>query len=201
MKLLWLLLPLAPSVFSKPTNDSESLVWGAYRPNLYFGLRPRLPQSLMTGLAWFGTQDYQSITREHAVCTRVGCVADETCCAGIRHACDQGDGLDGYSWTEYDAREGGEQVIKDGVNNVKITTEFLKVPGGEHGGSWAARIKGEPIDPSKSHREGALETYAYCAAQHGHRASLPYSTLGWRAWAELTWTPWKTKTSVIHRPL
>lgn len=37
-------------------------------------------------------------------------------------------------------------MIKDGVNNVKLTTEFLKVAGGDHGGSWAARIKGEPID-------------------------------------------------------
>ncbi len=37
------------------------------------------------------------------------------------------------------------QVIKDSFNNVKLTTEFLKVPGGNHGGSWVARIKGEPI--------------------------------------------------------
>ena len=46
----------------------------------------------------------------------------------------------------YDARDGGVQVLKDSKNNVKVTTEFLKIPGGEHGGSWAARIKGEPID-------------------------------------------------------
>ncbi|CDO76526.1 Glycoside Hydrolase Family 63 protein [Trametes cinnabarina] len=129
MRLLWLLLPLAPSVFAQPGNDSESLLWGAYRPQLYFGLRPRLPQSVMTGLAWFGTQDFQSITR-------------------MRHACDQGDGLNSYTWTEYDARQGGEQVIKDGINNVVITTQFLKVPGGVHGGSWAARIKGEPMNPA-----------------------------------------------------
>ncbi|OSD02823.1 glycoside hydrolase family 63 protein [Trametes coccinea BRFM310] len=130
MRLLWLLLPLAPSVFAQPAgNDSESLLWGAYRPQLYFGLRPRLPQSVMTGLAWFGTQDFQSITR-------------------MRHACDQGDGLNSYTWTEYDARQGGEQVIKDGINNVVITTQFLKVPGGAHGGSWAARIKGEPMNPA-----------------------------------------------------
>lgn len=38
-------------------------------------------------------------------------------------------------------------MIKDGPNNVKITTEFLKVPGGDYGGSWAARVKGEPINP------------------------------------------------------
>lgn len=65
-----------------------------------------------------------------------------------RHTCDQGDNLDSYTWTEYDSREGGVQVIKDSANNVKITTEFLKVAGGDHGGSWAARIKGEPINES-----------------------------------------------------
>jgi len=82
----------------------------------------------MTGLIWFGTKDYQSVQQ-------------------ARHACEQGDGLDSYTWTQYDPREGGIQEIKDSRNNVKITTEFLKVPGGDHGGSWAARVKGEPINP------------------------------------------------------
>lgn len=52
-----------------------------------------------------------------------------------------------YTWTEYDARDGGTQVLKDSANNVKLTTEFLKIPGGNNGGSWATRIKGEPVDP------------------------------------------------------
>ncbi|KAJ7632404.1 glycoside hydrolase [Roridomyces roridus] len=121
---LWLLL--LPLVAGHDTNNT--LLWGPYRPNLYFGLRPRIPQSLMTGLMWFGTHNYQSIGR-------------------TRHACDQGDGITSYTWTEYDTREGGVQVIIDGPNNVKITTEFLKVAGGDHGGSWAARIKGEPVNP------------------------------------------------------
>lgn len=42
-------------------------------------------------------------------------------------------------------RQGGVQVIKDSNSNIEITTEWLKVPGGQHGGSWAARIKGKPI--------------------------------------------------------
>lgn len=87
----------------------------------------------MTGLMWFGTQDYASLPK-------------------TRHACDQGDGLDSYTWTEYDAREGGVQVIKDSFNNVQITTEFLKIPGGNHGGSWAARVKGKPMDPNRVSR-------------------------------------------------
>ncbi|KAG0705211.1 glycoside hydrolase [Suillus ampliporus] len=133
MRILWLLLPLLPSVYPSFVNNTEDLIWGAYRPNLYFGLRPRLPQSLMTGLMWFGTQNYQSIAK-------------------ARHACDQGDGLDSYTWTHFDPRQGGVQILQDSQNNVEITTELLKVPGGLHGGSWAARIKGAPIDPMRPSR-------------------------------------------------
>jgi mannosyl-oligosaccharide glucosidase len=67
------------------------------------------------------------------------------CWTETRHACDLADGLDSYTWKAYDAREGGVQVLKDSKNNVEITTEFLKVAGGDNGGSWAARIKGKPI--------------------------------------------------------
>ena len=56
--LLSLILPLS----FVGADDSDNLLWGAYRPNLYFGVRPQLPQSLMTGLLWFGTSNYQSFT-------------------------------------------------------------------------------------------------------------------------------------------
>lgn len=64
MHWLWLaLLAAAPALGQDAAlNGSDTLVWGAYRPNLYFGLRPRIKQSLMTGLMWFGVQDYQSIS-------------------------------------------------------------------------------------------------------------------------------------------
>lgn len=70
--------------------------------------------------------------------------------AEIRHSCEQGDGLAGYTFTEHDLRDGAIQVLKDPKNNLELTTEFLKFPGGEHGGSWAARINGRPLDPSQS---------------------------------------------------
>lgn len=145
MQLLWLLLlSFITTVTPQSLNSSSSLVWGAFRPNLYFGLRPRIPQSLMTGLVWFGTQDYQSFT-SMSFFGHVNAV-DLMPSTEARHACDQGDGLDGYTWTQFDAREGGIQVLKDTQNNVKVTTELLMVDGGGHGGSWAARIKGEPIN-------------------------------------------------------
>ncbi|CCO28040.1 mannosyl-oligosaccharide glucosidase [Rhizoctonia solani AG-1 IB] len=134
-----LLGSLSRALAHENTNGTydDSLLWGTYRPNLYFGLRPRLPQSLMTGLMWFGTQHYQSLTK-------------------TRHACDQGDGLTGYTWTEQDLREGGAQVLKDPYNNLELTTEWLKIPGGNHGGSWAARIKGRPLDPTKISRNSLI---------------------------------------------
>jgi hypothetical protein len=67
--------------------------------------------------------------------------------SGARHACDQGDGLDSYTWTQYDSKLGGSQRIVDGQVNFEIWTEYVKVPGGGNGGSWAARIRGVPVNP------------------------------------------------------
>ncbi|CAG8438177.1 10724_t:CDS:10 [Acaulospora colombiana] len=95
----------------KASNDS--LLWGTYRPNLYFGTRPRLPESLMTGLIWFGVNDYKSFSK-------------------TRHACDQSDELDEYSYKKHDGRSFAMQTITDMKNNVLLKTNFLKVPGGEN---------------------------------------------------------------------
>ncbi|CAG8462998.1 7789_t:CDS:10 [Acaulospora morrowiae] len=118
----------------KPSNNklmaikasNNSLLWGTYRPNLYFGIRPRLPESLMTGLLWFGADDYKGFWQ-------------------MRHACDQSDELDEYSYKKHDGRSFAMQTITDIKNNLVLKTEFLKAPGGENGGDWAVRITGEPI--------------------------------------------------------
>ena len=60
--LLALQLPLVSAQIAeieKATN--ASLLWGPYRPNLYFGVRPRIPKSLMGGLMWTRVEDYQSV--------------------------------------------------------------------------------------------------------------------------------------------
>lgn len=49
----------AASVFSKASNDT--LLWGPYKPNLYFGVRPRIPKSVMTGLLWGQVDDYKTV--------------------------------------------------------------------------------------------------------------------------------------------
>lgn len=54
------------------------------------------------------------------------------------HWCEQGDNLERYTWTKHDGRSFGIQEIDDGV--VRITTSFVKRPGGDHGGDWTARV-------------------------------------------------------------
>ena len=48
------------TVLSKNAKlSNESLLWGPYRPNLYFGVKPRLPKSLSTGLLWAKVDDFR----------------------------------------------------------------------------------------------------------------------------------------------
>ena len=42
-------------------RSNESLLWGPYRPNLYFGVRPRIPKSLLTGLLWAKVDAFQGV--------------------------------------------------------------------------------------------------------------------------------------------
>ena len=38
--------------------NNESLLWGPYKPNLYFGVRPRIANSLSAGLMWAKVDDF-----------------------------------------------------------------------------------------------------------------------------------------------
>ncbi|KAI7389565.1 glycoside hydrolase, partial [Hortaea werneckii] len=115
------------SLFSKASNDS--LLWGPYRPNVYFGVRPRLPKSLTTGLLWGRVEDFQSVQHN------------------IRYTCEQHEGMDGYGWDAYDPRTGGVQTVHDKGNGIDMETSFVKFDEGR--GGWGARIKGTPRDDAQ----------------------------------------------------
>ncbi|KAH3664352.1 hypothetical protein WICMUC_005737 [Wickerhamomyces mucosus] len=99
----------------------RSLLWGPYRPNAYFGVRPRIPHSLISGLFWFNSDNLENINR-------------------IRHYCDQSLDFQGFGWTKYDPRIGGEQIFKDNEFGIDITTNFVK----NENGNWAVKVKGVP---------------------------------------------------------
>jgi mannosyl-oligosaccharide glucosidase len=126
------------SVFSKASNDT--LLWGPYRPNLYFGLRPKLPKSLITGLLWARVEDFQDIQHN------------------IRFTCEQNEDIAGYGWDAYDARTGGVQTMHDKGNGIDITTSFVKFDEGRSG--WGARVKGTvrgDAEPKLGSQNGVAE--------------------------------------------
>lgn len=47
------------SEIGRQTN--QSLLWGPYKPNLYFGVRPRVPKGLWTGLMWGGVNTFDEV--------------------------------------------------------------------------------------------------------------------------------------------
>ncbi|NXV13790.1 MOGS glucosidase, partial [Cepphus grylle] len=91
--------------------------WGTYRPHVYFGMKTRSPRALVTGLMWLQQGEGGG---------------------SLRHTCEQGDGLSRYGWLMHDGENFGAQEIRDG--GLFLKTEFVKRPGGEHGGDWSWRV-------------------------------------------------------------
>ncbi|KAK6455083.1 mannosyl-oligosaccharide glucosidase [Scheffersomyces xylosifermentans] len=106
--------------YSHLSNDS--LLWGPYRSALYFGLRPRIPRSLLSGLMWFNMDNYDSIGK-------------------LRHFYEQGDNMKRANWVSYDPRIGGRQIIDDVDSHIKIIIDFVK---SEDGKSWGVKVKAVP---------------------------------------------------------
>lgn len=42
-------------------HNNQTLFWGPYKPNLYFGVRPRTPEGLWTGLMWGNVDNYPEV--------------------------------------------------------------------------------------------------------------------------------------------
>lgn len=105
----------------KNLSDS-SLLWGPYRSGLYFGLRPRIPRSLLSGLMWFNVDDYGGVGK-------------------IRHFYEQGDPMKKANWVYYDPRFGGRQVINDKECHLHLVIDFIK---SEDGKSWGVKVKAKP---------------------------------------------------------
>ena len=105
-----------------PSNDS--LLWGPYRPNLYFGIRPQIPETVSMGLMWSNADSPTRLRKN------------------LRHTCEQNEGMDGYGWTWYDPRTGGSQTIHDVGNKVDITTDFVKAAESDQW-TWALTIEGK----------------------------------------------------------
>ena len=108
---------------SSSASVNPERFWGSYRPNLYFGLKTRSPRSPVVGLMWL-TQ----LTNEMP--------------PPIRHWCNQDDRLPKYGWLKHDGINFGIQEIEERAYTLR--TEYVKRPGGTHGGDWTAKFWVEP---------------------------------------------------------
>eukprot|EP00850_Spirogloea_muscicola_P001702 SM000006S19467 [mRNA] locus=s6:933173:940366:+ [translate_table: standard] len=136
----------------------ERMLWGTYRPHLYFGIRARrvsrprnliltlehcdqhkqepTPKSLLGGLMWLGLKDGG---------------------LSLRHTCEESDRLARYGWLRHNGESFGRQEILD--DQRLITTSFVKSfePGAGYGGSWATRFEvTEPSSGSQAHQQRCL---------------------------------------------
>lgn len=118
-----------------------SLLWGPYRPNVYFGIRPQIPESLLMGLMWAKTEN------------------DEFASQDLRHSCQHREGIDGYWWENYDPRTGGSQTIHDITNYIDIRTDFFKSMNEDAGQRWGARVSGTPRPDAPKDLEWLLVFY------------------------------------------
>ncbi|XP_067154548.1 mannosyl-oligosaccharide glucosidase [Apteryx mantelli] len=111
----------APPALPPGAAASPRRFWGSYRPHIYFGMKTRSPRALVTGLMWMQQREAE---------------------ARLRHTCEQGDGLSRYGWLQHDGENFGVQDIHD--HGLLLRTEFVKRPGGEHGGDWSWRVTARP---------------------------------------------------------
>ncbi|KAK8079739.1 hypothetical protein PG997_007557 [Apiospora hydei] len=124
---LWVVFLVAFIVVAASGEQSPAKpnwrTWAPYRPNLYFGVRLPVPDSLLMGLMWARGDDDESIAHS------------------LRDTCEQDEGMAGYGWTKYDVRTGGTQLIHDQELHLDLQTDFAKSPDGD---AWAVRVSGTP---------------------------------------------------------
>ncbi|KAI1384902.1 glycoside hydrolase family 63 protein [Hypoxylon trugodes] len=97
--------------------------WGPYRPNLYFGVRPQIPDTFLMGLMWASGENRNKMLKT------------------LRDTCEQDDAVQRYGWTAYDTRVGGSQVMHDKELHIGLETDFIKTRIGDN---WAVRVAGTP---------------------------------------------------------
>ncbi|XP_016568329.2 mannosyl-oligosaccharide glucosidase GCS1 [Capsicum annuum] len=145
----------APKLMDLPMfqgDHRESLYWGTYRPQVYFGVRARTPQSLVAGLMWLGVKNGRYF---------------------MRHVCQDSDELKQYGWTSHNGRDYGHQFLIE--QKMTLTTHFLKSKdrGSGYGGDWAVRI-GVQSDESMSDEEmlNTAHLFFYVADESGKGLTL-----------------------------
>ena len=113
-----------PKLVTHEMISDPELLWGTYRPHVYFGVKARVPKSPIFGIAWFN--QYSTSFPPN-----------------LRHWCSQDDKLGRYGWTQHDGRSFGHQeIIDDGIHINTTFVKFCHEP--EQFCDWSMRITANP---------------------------------------------------------
>eukprot|EP00475_Leptophrys_vorax_P036978 TRINITY_DN6321_c0_g1_i2.p1 TRINITY_DN6321_c0_g1~~TRINITY_DN6321_c0_g1_i2.p1 ORF type:complete len:782 (+),score=207.86 TRINITY_DN6321_c0_g1_i2:375-2720(+) len=130
------LLLVGTAVTVKPTLAQGTLpLWGTYRPNVYFGVKARIPKSPIFGIMWYDADN--PLAADH-----------------VRHDCDDRDGVI-FGWKKHDGARYGVQELLDLRGGVNLTTEFVAFNENE----WSVRIRGQSLRNSGADHHLGLMYY------------------------------------------
>lgn len=138
----------APEDYEKVSHDS--LLWGPYNSGRYLGIRPRIPESLLSGLMWFNVDSQMGVS-------------------AARDFYEQGDNMARANWVQFDPRLGGRQVISDNDCHIDITIDFVK---SDNGRNWAVKVK---LVPHKGH-ENVKTSFVWYSGLQGERKGIDSQT-------------------------
>eukprot|EP00904_Undaria_pinnatifida_P001887 jgi/Undpi1/1169/HiC_scaffold_10.g04631.m1 len=141
-------------------QHNASMLWGTYRPGVYFGFKTRtFPVAITGGLMWHGGDG------------RAGVEA-------LRHECSEGDGLGPYGWVEHDGVSYGKQEVVDNRAGVRLVTSMVKPAqlvghdhdvDGDSGVHLASRVEVFPIEAERKVSGSPSRTstiYLYVGLDH-----------------------------------
>ncbi|XP_006306769.2 alpha-glucosidase 2 [Capsella rubella] len=136
-------------------DHKESLYWGTYRPQVYFGVRARTPKSLVAGLMWLVTKDGKHV---------------------MRHFCENSGDLKSFGWREHNGRDFGRQELFE--QDMVLETSFVKSKEGSlgYGGDWSTRINVQNMLNDEVER--TVHLFFYLADEGGNGLNLGKDVLG-----------------------
>ena len=114
-------------VYSGTAEHNATMLWGTYRPQVYFGMRTREHQSFLFGMGWGVPGDMRYTAEDDADVS--------------------------FGWRMHDGVRSGVQTIHDKKNGVTLTTSFIKdlSANADRGGGWNVRIKGTRFKGMRQH--------------------------------------------------
>ena len=146
-------------------REQRALLWGTYRPSVYFGVRSRTAaDAVVAGLMW-------ERARGAAAEGRGGGGAGAR---AVRHECREGDGVEKFGWNKHDGRAFGRQRVVDATHALALETSFVKprallgpAAGGGAGAAdgvhWASRVRVDDAAPKKGEKGDAKAAAAAAA--------------------------------------